>query len=129
MMQVFINTHPGSERNKKAADIIDVCRGKLELKDYRGAKLYYDMGQYRAAGVAFTTLLNGYPESPKADEYKLMIIKSYYQYAEMSIEEKKYERYEKVIDECEDFTDRFPDSKLKKEADYYLNLSKSIIKI
>jgi len=79
--------------------------------------------------VAFTTLLNGYPESPKADEYKLMIIKSYYQYAEMSIEEKKYERYEKVIDECEDFTDRFPDSKLKKEADYYLNLSKSIIKI
>ena len=129
MMQVFVNTHPGSERNKKAADIIDVCRGKLELKDYRGAKLYYDMGQYRAAGVAFTTLLNGYPESPKADEYKLMIIKSYYQYAEMSIEEKKYERYEKVIDECEDFTDRFPDSKLKKEADYYLNLSKSIIKI
>jgi len=129
MMQVFINTHPGSERNKKAADIIDVCRGKLELKDYRGAKLYYDMGQYRAAGGAFTTLLNGYPESPKADEYKLMIIKSYYQYAEMSIEEKKYERYEKVIDECEDFTDRFPDSKLKKEADYYLNLSKSIIKI
>jgi outer membrane protein assembly factor BamD len=129
MMQVFINTHPGSERNKKAADIIDVCRAKLETKDYRGAKLYFDMGQYRAAGVAFTTLLNGYPESPKADEYKLMIIKSYYQYAEMSIEEKKYERYEKVIDECEDFADRFPDSKLRKEADYYLNLSKSILKI
>ena len=129
MMQVFINTHPGSERNKKAAEIIDVCRGKLEIKDYKGAKLYYDMGQYRAAGVAFTTLLNGYPESPKADEYKLMIIKSYYQYAEMSIEEKKYERYEKVINECEDFADRFPESKFKKEADYYLNLSKSILKI
>ena len=129
MMQVFINTHPGSERNKKAADIIDICRGKLEIKDYKGAKLYYDMGQYRAAGVAFTTLLNEYPESPKADEYKLMIIKSYYEYAEMSIEEKKYERYEKVINECEDFADRFPESKLKKEADYYLNLSKSILKI
>ena len=129
MMQVFINTHPGSERNKKAAEIIDVCRGKLEIKDYKGAKLYYDMGQYRAAGVAFTTLLNEYPESPKADEYKLMVIKSYYQYAEMSIEEKKYERYEKVINECEDFADRFPESKLKKEADYYLNLSKSILKI
>ena len=129
MMQVFINTHPGSERNKKAADIIDICRGKLEIKDYKGAKLYYDMGQYRAAGVAFTTLLNEYPESPKADEYKMMIIKSYYEYAEMSIEEKKYERYEKVINECEDFADRFPESKFKKEADYYLNLSKSILKI
>jgi len=129
MMQVFINTHPGSERNKQAADIIDICRAKLEVKDYKGAKLYYDMGQYRAAGVAFATLLNEYPESVKADEYKLMVIKSYYKYAELSIEEKKYERYEKVIDECEDFADRFPESKFRKEADQYLNLSKTILKI
>lgn len=129
MMQVFINTHPGSERNKQAAEIIDICRAKLEVKDYRGAKLYYDMGQFRAAGVAFATLLNEYPESARADEYKLMVIKSYYKFAELSIEEKKYERYEKVIDECEDFADRFPDSKLRKEADQYLNLSKTILKI
>jgi len=129
MMQVFINTHPGSEKNKQAAEIIDICRAKLEVKDYKGAKLYYDMGQYRAAGVAFTALLNEYPESLKADEYKLMVIKSYYQFAQLSIEEKKYERYEKVIDECEDFADRFPDSKLRKEADHYLNLSKTILKI
>jgi len=129
MMQVFINTHPGSERNKQAAEIIDICRAKLEVKDYKGAKLYFDMGQFRAAGVAFATLLNEYPESAKADEYKLMVIKSYYKYAEMSIEDKKYERYEKVIDECEDFADRFPDSKLRKEADQYLNLSKTILKI
>ncbi len=128
MMQVFINTHPGSERNKEASGIIDICRAKLEIKEYKGAKLYYDMGQFRAAGVAFTALLNGYPESPKADEYKLMIIKSYYEFAELSIVEKKTERFEKVIDECEDFVDRFPDSKLRKDADSYLNLSQTNIK-
>lgn len=128
MMQVFINTHPGSERNKQAAEIIDICRAKLEIKEFKGAQLYFNMGQFRAAGVAFATLLNNYPESAKADEYKLMIIKSYYQYAEMSIEEKKTERYEKVIDECEDFADRFPESKLKKDADYYMNLSQTNIK-
>ena len=128
MMQVFINTHPGSARNKEASEIIDGCRAKLEVKEYKGAKLYFDMGQFRAAGVAFTALLNGYPESAKADEYKLMIIKSYYQFAELSIEEKKTERFEKVIDECEDFVDRFPESKLRKDADNYLNLSKTNIK-
>jgi len=128
MMQVFINTHPGSARNKEASEIIDICRTKLEVKEYKGAKLYFDMGQYRAAGVAFTALLNGYPESAKADEYKLMIIKSYYEYARLSIEDKKTERFEKVIDECEDFVDRFPDSKLRKDADNYLNLSKTNIK-
>jgi outer membrane protein assembly factor BamD len=128
MMQTFINTHPGSARIKEATDIMDICRGKLETKDYKGAQLYYDLGQFRAAGVAFTTLLDMYPESLRADEYKLMIIKSYYRFAEMSVEEKKIERYEQVITECNEFTDRFPESKLKKEADNFLNLSQTHIK-
>jgi outer membrane protein assembly factor BamD len=129
MMQTFINTHPGSARIKEANEIIDLCRAKMETKDFKSAQLYYDLGQYRAAGVAFAALLNDYPESMKGDEYKLMIIKSYYKYAEMSVEEKKVERFEQVINECFEFTDRFPDSKLKKEAESFLNLSQSNIKI
>lgn len=128
MMQTFINTHPGSPRNKEATEIIDICRAKLELKDFKSAQLYYDIGQFRAAGVAFTALMNSYPESLRGDEYKLMIIKSYYRFAELSIEEKKAERFEQVINECYEFTDRFPDSKLKKEADEFLNLSQTNIK-
>ena len=128
MMQTFINTHPGSAKNKEAQEIIDACRRKLEIKDFKSAQLYFDMGQFRAAGVAFGTLLNGYPESLRADEYKLMIIKSYYRYAEMSVEEKKPERFEQVIDECHDFVDRFPESKLRKDAESYLNQSQTQIK-
>ena len=128
MMQTFINTHPGSARIKEANDIIDVCRIKLEIKDSKSAQLYYDLGQFRAAAVAFSSVLNSYPESSKADEYKLMIIKSYYRYAELSVEEKKQERFEQVINECNDFADRFPDSKFKKEADHYLNLSQNNLK-
>lgn len=128
MMQTFINTHPGSTRNKEAYDIIQICRGKLETKEYKAAKLYFDMGNFRAAGVAFTGVLNNYPESARADEYKLMIIKSYYRFAELSIEDKKAERYEQVISECNDFTDRFPDSKLKKEVDGYLDLAQKNLK-
>ena len=128
MLQTFINTHPGSARIKEASDIIDICRAKLEIKDFQSAQLYFDMGQYRAAGVAFSTLLNNYPESDKADEYKLMVIRSYFRFAELSIEDKKPERYEQVITECNEFIDRFPDSKYKKEAEEYLNLSQTNIK-
>jgi outer membrane protein assembly factor BamD len=128
MMQTFINTHPGSERNKEASAIIDLGRAKLEVKDFQSAKLYYDMGHYRAAGVAFAALLNSYPESMKGDEYKLMIIRSYYRFAEMSIEERKPERFEQVIDEVHDFVDRFPESKFRKDAENFLNLSQSQIK-
>ena len=128
MMQSFINTHPGSARIKDANEIIDICHDKLETKDYKAAKLYYDLGQFRAAAVAFAEILTNYPESNRADEYKFMTIKSYYRYAELSVEDRKEERFQKVIEECNDFADRFPESKLSKDVEHYLNLSQTNIK-
>jgi outer membrane protein assembly factor BamD len=128
MLQTFINTHPGSTRIKEANDIIDLSRKKLEVKEHKAAQLYYDIGQFRAAAVSFNTLLNNYSDSPKSDEYKLMSIKAYYRFAEMSIEEKKAERFEKVIEECNDFTDRFPQSQLAKEVEHFLTLSQNNLK-
>jgi len=128
MMQTFINTHPGSPRIKDATLIIDQSRVKLEAKEYRGAKLYYNLSQFRAAAIAYATLLNNYPESTKGEEYKLMIVKSYYRFAKLSIVDKQAERYEKVITEYEDFVDRYPESSLLKEAENYSNLSKNHIK-
>lgn len=128
MMQTFINTHPGSERNKEASEIIDKCRAKLELKEHRAAELYYNMSQYRAAALAFTSLTNNYPESLKGEEYKLKTVKAYYKFAKLSYEDKQVERYEKVITEYQDFVDRYPESKLLKEAESFSNLSKNNIK-
>ena len=128
MMQTFINTHQNSARNKEANEIIDICRLKLEEKERASAQLYYDIGHFRAAGVAFTSLINDFPESLKGDEYKLMVIKSYFKFAEMSIDEKKAERFEQVITECNDFMDRFPESTLLKEAERYITLSQNSIK-
>ncbi len=128
MMQTFINTHPASPRNKEASEIVDLCRAKLETKDFLSAQLYYDLGQFRAAGVAFTALLNSFPESVRADEYKLMVIKSYFQFAEMSIEEKRVERFEQVVNECYEFTDRYPDSKFRKDVETFLDKSQNNIK-
>ncbi len=128
MMQSFINSHPGSARIKDANEIIDICNHKLETKDYKSAQLYYDLGQFRAAAVAFGEVLNNYPESDNADQYKLMAIKSYYRFAELSVEDKKEERFDKVINECNDFSDRFPNSKFSKDVEHYLNLSQTNIK-
>lgn len=128
MMQTFINTHPGSARIKNAIEIIDKGRAKLEIKEFKAAELYYKIQHYRAAGLAFTDLLNNYPESAKGDEYKLLAIKSFYQFAKLSVTEKQEERFEKVISEYNDFTDRYPESKLLKEALTYNNLSLNHIK-
>jgi outer membrane protein assembly factor BamD len=128
LMQTFINTHPNSPKNKEASDIMDKCRAKLEEKEYSSATLYYNMSHFRAAAIAYTSLMNDFPDSQKSDAYKLQVIKSYYLFAENSIEDKKIARFEQVITECNDFMDRFPESGLKKEVENYQTLSKNNLK-
>ena len=128
MLQSFISRNPESSRIAEATEIIDKCRAKLEFKEYRAADLYYNLGQHRAAALSYTNLLNSYPESTRGDEYKLRILKSYYRFAKLSIVEKQIERYEKVIAEYQDFMDRYPESKLLKDAESYNSLSLNHIK-
>jgi outer membrane protein assembly factor BamD len=128
VMQTFINTHPGSPRVKEATEIMDKCRAKLEQKELRAAELYFKVGQFRAAAISYDNLLNNYPESAAADQYKIKALKSYYRFAQLSIADKQLERYEKVITEFDDFNDRFPESNLKMEAEELRNLSVNNIK-
>ena len=44
------------------------------------------------------------------------------------MEEKKMARLEQVVTDCNDFIDRFPESKYKKEVQEYLDLSKNTLK-
>ena len=128
MMQGFINQYPNSARVADATKVIEQCRQKLEEKDYLAAKLYYNLQMYQAAGIAFSNLLINYPESAKGDSYMLMAVKSYYEYAKLSIISKQEERYEKVTAEYFDFADRFPESSLLKQAEEYKNQSQKNIK-
>lgn len=132
-MQAFIAQHPNSDKVKEATEIIEKCRAKLEQKDYESAKLYFNLREtnpayLKAASITFNLLMNAYPDSQFSDEYKLYVIKSEYLYAIQSMELKKKDRLEQVITDCNDFNDRFPDSKLKKEVQQYLELSNSTIK-
>jgi outer membrane protein assembly factor BamD len=131
-MQAFIAQHPNSDKVKEATDIIEKCRAKLEEKDFENAKLYFNLREtnaayLKAASLTFNTLMNTYPDSRFSDEYKLYIIKSDYLYAIQSLEYKKKARLELVITDCNDFNDRFPDSKLKKEVQDYLDLTNTTI--
>ena len=128
LLQAFINTHPDSKHISEANEIIDVCRKKLELKEYNNAQLYYDLGYYKSAGVAFSVLIDDFPDSDNSDAYALSSIKSYYRYAEMSVQDKQEERFEKVVTDANDFEQRFPSSKLLAEVNNYKTLSENNLK-
>jgi len=128
LMQAFIDGHPTSSKSKEAAEVINACREKLELKDYKTASLYYDLTLYRASAISYGLISDGYPDSKKSDEYKLLTLKSYFKFAENSFVDKQKERFEKVVAEYNDFIDRYSDSpllgeakKIKTQTDNYLN--------
>lgn len=127
-MQTFINMHPNSDKVAEATKIIDECRGKMEKKEYNAAKLYYDLGYYKAAGITFSNLMLDYPDSEDGDRYKYLEIKSYYQYALNSVTTKQKERYDDVVTQYLNFADLFPDSKYKQDAENYYKLAQNNIK-
>lgn len=124
-MQLFINNHPESERVSEANDIIDRLRAKLELKAVRGAELYYNIGDYKAAIVALKNTSKDFPDSKESDYVQYLIIKSNYELAVQSIQSKKIERFEETIANYSNFIDKFASSKYAPLAQKIFEKSKA----
>jgi outer membrane protein assembly factor BamD len=116
-MQSYTNRYPKSTRIAEANDYVDKSRKKLELKQADGAKLYYNIEKYKAATVAYKSVMRNYPESPNSDLYQFMIMKAMYKYANQSILEKQEERYANAISAYNELKDNYPQSKYLADAD------------
>lgn len=115
-LQLFVNTYPGSKRVSECNDLIDKLREKLEMKDYKMAKLYYRMDDYAAAIVGLNNILKEFPDSKHKEEVLFLIFKSYHRYAKESIDEKKKDRYSKALKSYQDFVTQYPESEYLAEA-------------
>jgi len=115
-LQSYVNRYPKSARAEEANSYIDQARGKLEGKEADAAKLYFNIGQFKAATVAYKSVMRDYPESANIDLYQFMIMKSFYKYANISIIEKQEERLVSAIAAYNELKDAHPDSKYLAEA-------------
>ncbi len=128
--EFFIEQYPMSPRVEKAEAHIKELRQKLMIKAYEQANLYYKIGYYKSAVVAFKNFISDYPSSPYREEASFKMIKSSLEYAKLSIETKQIERYEKTIELYQKFIDRYPNSKfLKDSEECYTIAQKSLEKI
>jgi outer membrane protein assembly factor BamD len=127
-LQSYINTHPDTKHMDEASKYILDCLHKLELKESDAAKLYYTIGQYKAATIAYKTVLRNYPESNSSDQYQYMMIKSLYNYAKASVPEKQEERYATVMNSYTELKENHPQSKYAVDAEKYYTLANNNIK-
>ena len=124
-LQSFINTHPASNRLTDANKFIDEGHRKMESKEADAARLYYNIGDYRAdayraAGIAYKAIINEHPESPNSDYYQYMVVKALYNFARVSIEAKQEERYGNVVTAYRDLKDNYPTSHYVKDGEKYM---------
>lgn len=118
-MQAYINSYPESKRIAEANGYVEEMRRKLETKDASAAKLYYNIGHYKASGVAYRAVMQAYPDSPDMDYYQYMVVRSLYYYARSSSMTKQEERFANVVSEYQDLKDEFPASKYLADAEKY----------
>ncbi|MBZ0099009.1 MAG: outer membrane protein assembly factor BamD [Taibaiella sp.] len=129
-LQTFLNAYPQSKYAPEANKIIDQSRSKLEIKDADAAKLYYNIGHYKATSVAYQEVLLEYPGSAKADYYKYMIVRAWYEYAKESIRSKQEERYANALNAYRELKEEYPNSKYITEGNrYYLQADNNIKKL
>lgn len=110
-LQLFVNTYRNSQRLEECNKLIIDLRQKLEQKAYTNAKQYYVIGRFQSANIALTNMLSDFPDTKYREELMYLIIKSRYELARFSIEDKQLQRYIETRTAAEQFEETFPSSK------------------
>jgi outer membrane protein assembly factor BamD len=114
-LQAFINQYPNSKYVEECNTKIDELRGRILIKIYNNAKLYYNTSQYKSAIVACTNALDDYPDMINREELGYLIVDASYSYAKNSITKMQEERYEKTITAIKTFYKEYNSEKLFEE--------------
>ena len=136
--QQFLDYYPESKQRGLAQSRLFELQDKLVFKELLSARLYYNLGgyfsncigggsNYEACIVTSQNALKTYPFSNLREEFAVLIMKSKFELAQQSVEEKKMDRYRDAEDECYGFLNEYPESKSAALANQYIKKCKKII--
>ncbi len=121
-LQIFLEYYPTSKYKEEVEWMMYGLQDKLAEKELGAVKLYYNLGtylgnNYQACIVTAQNALKNYPYSKLREELYIYVLRSRYEMAQQSIEERLQERFRETLDEYYAFKNEFPESKYMKEAD------------
>lgn len=117
--QYFVQMFPNSTRVQECNKLIDVLYAKLQKKQFEIAKLYLNIGDYKAAVTSFDLLLHDYPDTKYREETMFLLIKAKYYLALNSIEAKKEQRINEAQTQYNNFAREYPESEFTNDAQSY----------
>jgi outer membrane protein assembly factor BamD len=131
--QDFVDLFPESDKVQQAVKLMDELNDKLAYKEFMNAKLYFNLGNYlgnnyESAVITAQNTLKKYPSTIYREQLAMIILEAKYEQAVQSVVEKKLDRYRSTIDEYYNYTNEFPEGKMRKQADAIFNQSNKIVK-
>ncbi|MFW5820851.1 MAG: outer membrane protein assembly factor BamD, partial [Bacteroidota bacterium] len=113
---LFAMNFPQSERVDQAKTLIKEMEDKIVEKSYLNARLYFDLGYYKAALVALRNSLSEFPNTSYREQLVFLILKASYLLADNSIQSKQKERFQVTVDEYYSYVGEFPEGDHTDEA-------------
>ena len=131
--QDFVDLFPESDKVQQAVKLMDELNDKLAYKEFMNAKLYFNLGNYlgnnyESAVITAQNTLKKYPSTIYREQLAMIILEAKYEQAVQSVVEKKLDRYRSTIDEYYNYTNEFPEGKMRKQADAIFNQSNKKVK-
>lgn len=132
-LQAFLDYFPKSDKVSIAQNAIFELQDKLVFKELENAQLYYNLGtymgnNYESAVIVAKNAIKDYPYSKYKEKLEMLILRARFKEAELSVDEKKQDRFRVVIDEYYAFVNDYPDSEDRKEADNIFKIASRYVK-
>jgi outer membrane protein assembly factor BamD len=109
--------YPNTVKKAECDERMLELRQKLFKKSYENARLYYTIGQYKAAVRAINNAIDEYPESPYREELMYLATKSAYLFAKNSVFSQQTDRYMSMMDNYFNLISEYPGTEHLKEVE------------
>ncbi|MCD7935276.1 MAG: outer membrane protein assembly factor BamD [Tannerellaceae bacterium] len=131
-LQLYLEYHPQTERATEAQNILFELQEKLAYKELMAIRLYFNLGtyggnNYEASVITAQNALKNYPYSRYREDYIYYMLRSRYELAQVSVEERLQTRYREVIDEYYNYINEYPEGKYIRQAQRYFEYANSRI--
>jgi outer membrane protein assembly factor BamD len=113
----YVGRYPASTNIAECNGRMDELRKKLYTKSFDNARLYYTIGQYKAAVRALNNAVDEYPASPFREELMYLATKSAYMFAKNSVASQMTDRYMSMMDNYYNLVSEYPETRHLKEVE------------
>jgi outer membrane protein assembly factor BamD len=123
----FLGRYPDTKHKEISEQRLDELQRKLYTKSFENARLYYSIGQYKAAVRALANAIDEYPKSPYREELMYLATRSAWLFAKNSVPSQMTDRYMSMMDNYYNLISEFPETRYLREVEQMRDEARSYI--